>query len=552
MLGTVPIRADGSAMFTVPARTPVYFQVLDTSNCVIQTMRSWSTLQPGEMFACVGCHEQKNTAPPAIWSKAANYAAGAHPLESFQGLETRGFSFLKDVQPILDSYCVKCHDGGKTERGKRRPNLTATPIVDGAAKRTWTASYLALTDAKLEEHQGESRPPYLAHTNALVNWIHAQSAPPLQPPYTCGAARSGLSSMLAAGHSAAHLSAAELYRIACWIDLAVPFCGDYTEANAWNDGEQTRYAHFLAKRHGLEAVEASNIVDFLSAKSGQTETVPMATAALHLEASNSDGQIIAQQNGKATARQPLVLEFQRKLQAGDRIKISAGSTATFLAVNLDSALGESFVCVTNGIFVFTLPDPKQHMYPPAAFAGGLHRVSARPLLPAELDGYRNLALNAYDEGGAVTALPHATASSECRHESVFFARCAIDGFTENRRHGGWPNQSWGPEKTGEPWWQVDFGRKVQVDKVVVHLRADFPHDQTWPSGVLVFGDQRKLRVNFAHTAAPQVFHLDHPVEIESVRLEELKQADPPGWCALTEIEVWGRDPLPIPGGAVAP
>ena len=79
---------------------------------------------------------------------------------------------------------------------------------------------------------------------------------------------------------------------------------------------------------------------------------------------------------------------------------------------------------------------------------------------------------------------------------------------------------------------MDFGRKVQVDKVVIHLRADFPHDKVWSSGVLVFGDQRKLAVHFEHTAEPQVFHLDRPVEIYSLRLEKLKQDEPLDWgCA---------------------
>ncbi len=558
VLGTVPIQPDGSAMFTVPARTPVYFQVLDASNCVIQTMRSWSTLQPGETFACVGCHEQKNAAPPAVWSKSAAYAAGAQPLASFQGLEARGFSYPKDVQPILDAHCVKCHDGGATERGKKLPDLTGTPVVDTAAKRTWSASYLTLTGAKLEQREGKSHPPYRGNTNALVNWVHAQSTPPLQPPYACGAARSGLIAKLAGGHGEPKLDRAELDRIACWIDLAVPFCGDYTEGNAWNDVEKERYAHFLSKRHALETVDARNVGDFLAAKNTSSWAGAKPTAhSAGLEAPSTcsitlldaAGKVLAAQTGPAAPRQPLVLDFKREFQPGDRVRITAGAQATLFAVNLDPALGEVFLCATNGVFEFAMPDPKQRVYPPAAFAGSPHKIAVRPLAPAELDGYRNLARNPYDVRGAASAFPHAASTNECRNLPVFAARCAIDGFMENKRHGAWPNQSWGPEKTGELTWQVHFGRKVQVDKVVIHLRADFPHDKVWTSGVLVFGDQRKLKVHFEHTAEPQVFHLDHPVEIDSIRLEQLKQDAPLAWCALTELEVWGRDPLPIPAGA---
>ena len=54
--GVADVYEDGSAFFRVPARTPLYFQALDERGYVVQTMRSWSTLQPGETQSCVGCH----------------------------------------------------------------------------------------------------------------------------------------------------------------------------------------------------------------------------------------------------------------------------------------------------------------------------------------------------------------------------------------------------------------------------------------------------------------------------------------------------------------
>ena len=44
---------------------PLYFQALDENGRVVQTMRSWSALQPNEVQSCVGCHEHKNTVPVA-------------------------------------------------------------------------------------------------------------------------------------------------------------------------------------------------------------------------------------------------------------------------------------------------------------------------------------------------------------------------------------------------------------------------------------------------------------------------------------------------------
>lgn len=553
VLGTVPIQPDGSAMFTVPARTPVYFQVLDASNCVIQTMRSWSTLQPGETFACVGCHEQKNAAPPAVWTKSAAYSAGAQPLQSFQGLETRGFSFLKDVQTILDAHCVKCHDGGATERGKKLPDLTGKPVVDTAAKRTWTASYITLTHAKPEEHGKKLGPPYRGETNALVNWVHAQSAPPMLQPYACGAARSGLIAMLAAGHGEPKLSRAELDRIECWIDLAVPFCGDYVEANAWTAEEQERYAHFMAKRSALAAVDARGVEAFVgSQKSKQVQESSAIRMDVKMELLDSNGKALAMQTGSATAVQPLMLDVKREFQPGDRLRISADSNTTHIAVKLDPVLGEVILCATKGLFEFAIPDPKKRVYPPAAFAGSAHKISARPPAPAELDAYRNLARNPYDQHEATSLFPHATSTNEYHHLPQFEARCAIDGFADNRKHGMWPVQSWGPEKSGDMTWRLDFGRKVQLDKVVITLRADFPHDHVWTKGELVFDDGKKVFIEFQHTAEPQTFRLPRHLETSSIRLEKLKQDEPLGWCAITEFEAWGRDPLPIPDGAATP
>ena len=38
------------------------------------------------------------------------------------------------------------------------------------------------------------------------------------------------------------------YILSCWIDLLVPFCGDYLEATLWSENEQALYHKRLAKR----------------------------------------------------------------------------------------------------------------------------------------------------------------------------------------------------------------------------------------------------------------------------------------------------------------
>ncbi len=241
VLGTTPIYEDGSAMFTVPAKTPVYFQVLDKDNYVIQTMRSWSTLQPGEKFSCTGCHENKNEAPPVSVNVTQAMQQGPLELTPFYG-PARGFSFAKEIQPILNKHCVRCHNPSGKARGY---DLTDTVKVDEKAKRKWTQGYLTLTQ------NGKS--------NKWVNWISIQSEPSMLPPYHAGAAKSKLMNLINKGHGKTKLSQEEKDKIACWIDLLIPFCGDYTEANTWNDKERQKYQHFLNKRSKLEKLEEKNI-----------------------------------------------------------------------------------------------------------------------------------------------------------------------------------------------------------------------------------------------------------------------------------------------------
>jgi len=132
--------------------------------------------------------------------------------------------------------------------------------VDGRdAKRLWSRSYLALTAAHIDGngYRGEPDGPY-------VKWINTMSEPTLLPPYAAGAARSPMIQLLDAGHEDVKLSRQELATLACWIDLAVPFCGDYTEAADWTQEEIDKYNHYLAKRQRLERLERPDTVPVFS------------------------------------------------------------------------------------------------------------------------------------------------------------------------------------------------------------------------------------------------------------------------------------------------
>jgi hypothetical protein len=320
ILGEAKVYEDGSALFTVPARKPVYFQALDERGCAVQTMRSWSTLQPGEYNACIGCHEHKNTAPPARdYGFSVAMKAGPQPLEPFYG-PPRGFSFPHEVQPILDRYCVRCHKDrrpiqalveGKTREpvlGRKRPAAAAGDGVkdelafsllgevteDRTAKRKWSDAYLVLTQATLDAPDRASGgtsssaaqssgaiPPLSSEEpfhgdceGRVVNWIGAQSVPEALPPNFAGAGRSELMTLLEKGHQGVKLSREELEKIACWIDLLVPYCGDYREANAWTEEEMKKHERYAEKRRQEEEVEQQNIDAMLGSKERARGRVP--------------------------------------------------------------------------------------------------------------------------------------------------------------------------------------------------------------------------------------------------------------------------------------
>ena len=294
VLGEAKVYDDGSAAFQVPARTPVYFQALDEKGYAVQSMRSWSTSQPGEQVACVGCHESKNSTPRPAASMPAALRVGVEQLAGFYG-PPRGFSFPREIQPILDRHCIRCHylSSSETAAARRGPrksvdglqgdvptvnepafSLLAREVVDLVAKRRWSESYLALTQSKPASIVG-GPVCLVGHPDDVVNWIDAQSPPTLLPPYSAGAAKSRLMKLLERGHGGEKLSPAESAKLACWIDLAVPYCGDYLEANAWSAAEKALYERFQQKRRSMEQIERSNIEAWVAAGA---KSLPPATA----------------------------------------------------------------------------------------------------------------------------------------------------------------------------------------------------------------------------------------------------------------------------------
>jgi hypothetical protein len=536
VLGETPIHEDGSACFTAPANTPLYFQVLDAQGRVLQTMRSWSTLMPGETFACIGCHEDKLQAPGADLKSKTLAGRQAPAALKPPAWGTVGFSYPKIVQPILDRHCIACHDhtakgckvigmpASKTDWPvvEEHPfSLAGTPIHDPLSKRHWSLSYLALTKSVPSHLDANSQTKCFSGNpqNPWTSWVDTQSVPSMLPPKYAGAVKSPLIEMLSKGHQKVKLTDEELRTLSCWLDLGVPFCGDYREGNTWTPEEKALYDRYEAKRRQVAEV----------APAGTNRKV----AAIAIELQDRQGAYI----GYAThdGIQPIAFEWPRRWQTGDRLRLSG---ATDLVVALEPGFPETLIHLPDGGWTFTVPEAKGLSALDPRLATAKPRLSVRIATAQDLEAPRNLALNPFDQEDSA-AFPHATTNNTWHNEPFYGPRNAIDGHRENAIHYGWPYQNWGPDNVDKCWLQVDFGRKTTIGSLFVTLRADFPHDDTWRQATLRFSDGTTQTIQLAHAAGPQEFRLKKPVATTWVRFTTSRAGlDPKIWCALTEIEAW--------------
>jgi formylglycine-generating enzyme required for sulfatase activity len=213
ILGTVPVLEDGSARFRVPAYTPIALQPLDAEGKAVQLMRSWFTAMPGETVSCVGCHEKQNTAPPVRKSLAATRPPAA--IEPWLG-PARGFAFRREVQPVLDRYCVGCHNGQPRTDGLSIPSL-----VDGPSS--------PLQENKTRINQASRFSPSYYQLRRYVRTPTKEADLHLLPPWEFHADTTRLVQLLDKGHYGVQLDAEARARLYAWIDLNAPCHGTWTD-----------------------------------------------------------------------------------------------------------------------------------------------------------------------------------------------------------------------------------------------------------------------------------------------------------------------------------
>ena len=207
VLGTVPVAEDGSAYFAVPALRSLFLVALDAENRSVKRMQSFFTVQPGEVFSCVGCHEHRVNTPTHAGISAGTPQAlatrAAERIQPYEGVPAI-YDFPRDIQPILDRHCVACHGYDATQRGGARAGGV---ILTGDRGGMYSHSYFMLT-IKNQISDGRN-----AHGN--------------RPPRSIGSSASPFLEQLTPKHFGVSTNERERLVARLWIESAAPYPGTY-------------------------------------------------------------------------------------------------------------------------------------------------------------------------------------------------------------------------------------------------------------------------------------------------------------------------------------
>ena len=236
--------------------------------------------------------------------------------------------------------------------------------------------------------------------------------------------------------------------------------------------------------------------------------------------------------------------FTGEYEEGDKWRLEVSNTE-FVKMQLDETLAPAIVYIPDGVFEFIVPFGRERKacYAPEAFGGEDHRVRASEPDEPEIYGERLISQNSHDRHNIHKYFPHAVANFVTREDPCFFERNAIDGVLDNSNHGFYPYHSWGGGLREDLEFEIRFGTPVEINRVVIFLRADFPHDTYWKEADLEFSDGTSIHCDLKGVAEGQEITFE-PKVTEFVKLTGFKQQrledGSLSFAALSQMEVYGK------------
>jgi len=227
--GIVPVEADGSACFVVPANANIILQALDKNYLSLQTERTFVDYIPGEIRGCVGCHEVpqdasgRDLSASRLAMKRPPSVPGPQPGEKAAG---RPLDYAADVQPVLDLHCVKCH-GAKDLKGELNLSGTRTRQFNVSYESLLPDRHRVLGPVIGENHPKTGNVEYLpakslgSHASVLVAMLVPGMVHLADP------RQAERANKLAEAHKDLRLSVAERVKITTWVDTNFQYYGGY-------------------------------------------------------------------------------------------------------------------------------------------------------------------------------------------------------------------------------------------------------------------------------------------------------------------------------------
>jgi len=234
--GVVPVEADGSAHFIVPANANIFLQALDAHGMAVQTERTFVNYMPGETRACIGCHEtpesasafqneQRSAGPPAAFARKPS-VPGPQRGEA-QG--QRPLHYETDVQPVFDKHCVRCHSG---DAPKAKLNLS------GERTRLFNVSYESLVPERRKGRDNRDRGvlgmvigenhPKTGNVHYLPAWSLGSPTALLSGIIGCPTRADDTRGLIKKHEDvAAKITPEERLRVTNWIDTNVQYYGSW-------------------------------------------------------------------------------------------------------------------------------------------------------------------------------------------------------------------------------------------------------------------------------------------------------------------------------------